>query len=264
MDRFLMCPPDYFGIEYEINPWMRLSNQSDPQRARAQWKELYDILTRELGATVELMEPVKGLPDLVFTANAGYVEEDLFISSFFKHRERRGETPYYDAWFRSRGYRIRKLGPDCFFEGMGDALPLGDTVFAGYHRRSEICSHQALSKVIGRRVLSLELADPAFYHLDTCFCPLAAGTALFFPPAFDAYAGTALRESIPDLLAVSESSARRFACNAVVMAETVVTNTGCDDLEEPLAHRGFGLRMVDLSEFMKSGGSAKCLTLRLS
>lgn len=264
MDRFLMCPPDYFGIEYEINPWMRLSDQSDPQQARAQWKELYDVLTGELGAKVELMEPRKGLPDLVFTANAGYAEADLFISSFFKYEERRGETPHFDAWFASQGYRIAKLGPNCFFEGMGDALPLGDTVFAGYRHRSEICSHQALSEAIGRRVLSLELADPAFYHLDTCFCPLADGMALYFPPAFDDYAGTALRESIPDLLAVSESSARRFASNAIVVNKTVVTNTGCDDLKEPLARRGFRLRMVDLAEFMKSGGSAKCLTLRLS
>ena len=123
MDRFLMCPPDYFGIEYEINPWMRLNNQSDPQQARGQWKDLYDVLTGELGAQVELMEPLKGLPDLVFTANAGYVEKDFFISSFFKYEERRGETPHFDAWFQSRGYHIGKLGPDCFFEGMGDARP---------------------------------------------------------------------------------------------------------------------------------------------
>lgn len=259
-----MCPPDYFGIEYEINPWMKLNNQSDPQQAREQWKELYAVLTGELGAKVELMEPQRGLPDLVFTANAGYVQTDLFISSFFKYEERRGETPHFDAWFRSQGYRIGKLGPNCFFEGMGDALPLGDTVFAGYRQRSEICSHQSLSAAIGRLVISLGLADPAFYHLDTCFCPLAAGMALYFPSAFDDNADTALGENIPDLLAVSEASARRFGCNAVVVAKTVVTNTGCDDLQEPLARRGFRLRMVDLSEFMKSGGSAKCLTLRLS
>lgn len=258
-----MCPPDYFGIEYEINPWMRLSNQSDPVRARDQWQELHRVLTRELGAVVELLEPVKGLPDLVFTANAGYVEGDLFISSAFKYRERQGETPFFDAWFHSHGYRVSKLGPNCIFEGMGDALPLGDTVFAGYRHRSEICSHEALGEIIGRRVLSLELVDPYFYHLDTCFCPLDSKAALYFPKAFDAYAKKALIEAIPDLLPVSEGSARKFACNAVVVAKTVVTNTGCDDLEPPLADRGYKLRMVELSEFVKSGGSAKCLTLRL-
>ena len=109
----------------------------------------------------------------------------------------------------------------------------------------------------------MELTDPLFYHLDTCFCPLDGNAALYFPGAFDVYANTALMETVPDLLAVSESSARRFACNAVVVAGTVVTNTGCDDLKQSLANRGYKLRMVELSEFMKSGGSAKCLTLRL-
>ncbi len=263
MSKFLMCPPDYFGIEYEINPWMRLSNQSDPTEARQQWQELYRVLTGELGAAVELMEPVKGLPDLVFTANAGYVQEDLFVSSSFKYNERRGETPFFDQWFQSHGYRLRKLGGGCIFEGMGDALPLGETILAGYRHRSEICSHEALSEITGRRVLSLELVDPRFYHLDTCFCPLDSNAALYFPRAFDSYARAAMALAAPDLVAVSESSALRFGCNAVVVGETVVTNTGCGDLGPPLAERGYKLRMVELSEFMKSGGSAKCLTLRL-
>lgn len=263
MERFLMCPPDYFGIEYEINRWMRVANPSDPDRARAQWQELHRVLTEELGASVELLEPAPGLPDLVFTANAGYVEDDLFVSSSFKHPQRQGETPHFEAWFQSRGYRIAKLGPGCVFEGAGDALPLGETVFAGYRHRSEICSHQALGETIGRRVLSLELIDPLFYHLDTCFCPLDEDSALYFPAAFDDYANRALAESVPVLLAVGQSSARRFACNAVVVDETVVTNTGCGDLRPLLTKRGYDLRMVELSEFMKSGGSAKCLTLRL-
>lgn len=263
MARFLMCPPDYFGIEYEINPWMRLSNQSDPVLAREQWKELYQALTRELGAHVEMMEPVKGLPDLVFTANAGYVEGGLFVSSSFKYKERQGETPHFETWFQAHGYRVQRLVPDCIFEGAGDALPLGETIFAGYRHRSEVCSHQALGEITGRRVISLELANPRFYHLDTCFCPLDSKSALYFPPAFDTYANTALAENVPDLLAVTGNSAQRFGCNAIVVSGTVVTNTGCDDLKEPLAERGYKLRMVELSEFMKSGGSAKCLTLRL-
>ena len=209
MNRFLMCPPDYFGIEYEINPWMRLNNQSDPVRAREQWQELHRVLTEELGAGVELLEPAPGLPDLVFTANAGYVQGDLFVSSSFKHPQRQGETPFFEAWFQSHGYRIAKLEPGCIFEGAGDALALGETVLAGYRHRSEICSHQALGEIIGRRVLSLELVDPLFYHLDTCFCPLDGEAALYFPGAFDDYANRALTESVPVLLAVDQSPARR-------------------------------------------------------
>ncbi|MBI4286349.1 MAG: hypothetical protein HY670_10715 [Chloroflexi bacterium] len=179
------------------------------------------------------------------------------------HIERQGETPYFDAWFQSHGYRIRKLGAGCIFEGMGDALPMGDTIIAGYRHRSEVCSHQALGEITGRRVLSLEMSDPLFYHLDTCFCPLDNESALFFPDAFDTYANEVLAKTVPHLLAVSTISAHRFACNAVVVDKTVITNTGCDDLKQPLAERGYELRMVELSDFMKSGGSAKCLTLRL-
>ncbi|MBI2831558.1 MAG: amidinotransferase [Chloroflexi bacterium] len=263
MSVFLMCPPDYFGIEYEINAWMRLSNQSDLVHARAQWQKLYRILTEELGAKVELMKPEKGLPDLVFTANAGYVEGDLFVSSAFKYKERQGETPFFDAWFQSHGYRVLNLGPDCVFEGMGDALPFRDTVFAAYRHRSEVCSHKTLGEILNRRVISLELVNPKFYHLDTCFCPLGNDSALFFPPAFDDYARRVLKESIPDLIAVSDSSAHRFACNAIVVDKTVVTNSGCNDFETALSERGYKLRMTELGEFMKSGGSARCLTLRL-
>ena len=179
-----MCPPDYFGIEYEINQWMRLSNPADPDRARAQWQELHRVLTEELGASVELLEPVPGLPDLVFTANAGYVQGDLFVSSSFKHPQRQGETPHFDAWFQSHGYRIAKLGPGCVFEGAGDALPLGETVFAGYRHRSEICSHQALGEIIGRRVLSLELVDPLILPSRYLFLSAGRGFRPLFPGGF--------------------------------------------------------------------------------
>ncbi|MBI2958039.1 MAG: amidinotransferase [Chloroflexi bacterium] len=263
MARFLMCPPDYFGIEYEINAWMRVSNQVDREAARAQWNALHRALVGELGASVELMDPVVGLPDLVFTANAGYVQDGTFVSSTFKFKERQGETPYFDAWFSSHRFRVLKLGPGCVFEGAGDALPIGDTIIAGYRHRSEICSHVELGRITGRRVISLELIDPLFYHLDTCFCPLDKCAALYYPRSFDAYANRALEEAVPDLVPVSDSTAHRFGCNAIVVDGTVVTNTGCEDLEKPLAARGYNLRMVDLSEFMKSGGSAKCLTIRL-
>jgi len=263
VSHFLMCPPDYFGIEYEINPWMRLSNRVNPAMAAAQWKELNSVLKDELGARIELMEPVKGLPDLVFTANAGFVEGQTFISSSFKFKERQGETPYFDTWFQSHGFQIARLGPQCIFEGAGDALRLGENIIAGYRHRSEICSHKALGGITGRRVISLELTDPFFYHLDTCFCPLDESTALYFPHAFDNYAVTALKEIVERLQPVSDVSARQFACNAVVIDGTVVTNAGCADLEEPLATLGYRMRPVELSEFIKSGGSARCLTLRL-
>lgn len=263
MPRFLMCSPEYFGIEYEINPWMRLSVQVDQKRATAQWRELYQVLTEELGATVELLTPVRGLPDLTFTANAGYVEGTLFISSAFKHPQRQGESPHFEAWFAAHGYEIRRMPPDCPFEGEGDALRLADSIVAGYRRRSEICSHSELAEVTGRRILSVELVDPWFYHLDTCFAPLPGDTVLYYPAAFDHYGQKVIVDHTAQAIAVSDPVAHKFACNAVVVGGTVITNAGSEELAGPLREQGLSLRCVDLSEIGKSGGSAKCLVLRL-
>ena len=263
MARFLMCPPDYFGIEYEINPWMRLSVQVDPVQARSQWWELHRVLTEELGASVELLQPVKGLPDLTFTANAGYVEGTTFVSSSFRYPERQQETPYFEAWFAARGYQILTMPLDCYFEGEGDALRLGSSIAAGYRHRSQICSHTELARITGHRVLSLELIDPYFYHLDTCFAPLSERTALYYPEAFDSYANKVITEFVADPLAVTDEAAHSFACNAVVIGKTVVTNVGSESMGPALNERGYSLCTVDLSEFTKSGGSVKCLVLRL-
>lgn len=263
MPRFLMCRPDYFGIEYEINPWMRLTIQVNRVLAEKQWHELYRVLTADLGAEVLLLPPVKGLPDLTFTANGGYVEDTLFISSAFKHQERQRETPRFEGWFREHGYSVHRLACECAFEGEGDALRLGDAIVAGYRQRSDIGAHMELARITGRQVLSVELVNPWFYHLDTCFAPLRDDVALYFPEAFDAYGRKVIQGHVEHAIAVSARSAERFACNALVVADTVVTNTGCDDLEEPLSRFGFHVQTVDLSEFIKSGGSAKCLVLRL-
>jgi N-dimethylarginine dimethylaminohydrolase len=260
--RILMCPPDYYGIEYEINPWMSRSRGSTPERAHGQWRKLYETLVG-LGVTVELMTPQKGLPDLVFTANAGLVFEKVFFSSSFRHEVRARETPYFDGWFGAHGFEVRHLPKGTYFEGAGDALFCGPTLFAGYRIRSDVGGHQYLGKVLGRQVLPLELVNPRFYHLDTCFCPLASGEAIYFPGAFDTYGQKVLETHVKRLLPVPEDEAHRFGCNAVVVAKTVVTNTGCERLAEGLREWGYEPIAVELDEFLKAGGSAKCLTLRL-
>jgi N-dimethylarginine dimethylaminohydrolase len=257
----LMCPPDYYGIEYEINPWMDVRRPADAERARAQWRSLYDLLTRELNVPVELLDPVKGLPDLVFTANAGLVAQRRFIASRFLHPERQREQPTYEAWFRARGYEICALPEDTCFEGEGDALWLGNTLFAGYRLRSDVQSHQIVASALGCEVLSLELVAPHFYHLDTCFCPLDDRRALYFPPAFDDYGRRVIARFVPEPMAVDEADARRFGCNAIVVGRDVVLQSGCSALEASLRAAGFTPRPVDLSEFHKAGGSAKCLAL---
>jgi len=257
-----MCLPDYYGIEYEINPWMSRSRGSTPQRAQQQWRGLHDMLV-SLGVRVELMTPQPGLPDLVFTANAGLVFNDRFFTARFRHEVRTRETPHFDAWFAAHGFQVEHLPEGTFFEGAGDALFCGPTLFAGYRIRSDVNGHQWLGSVLGKQVLPLELVDPHFYHLDTCFCPLSAGEAIYYPPAFDAYGQRVIQTHIPRLLAVSDSDAKRFGCNAVVVGKTVIVNAGCDRLLADLRAWDYQTRALELDEFLKAGGSAKCLTLRL-
>ena len=260
--RILMCPPEYYGIEYEINPWMKVERGSIRDRAHAQWRKLHETLVGH-GVAVELLEPRPGLPDLVFTANAGLVFGTRFFSSSFRHEVRARESPFFDAWFAARGFAVEHLPEGVFFEGAGDALFCGTTLFAGYRIRSDVRGHQHLGRELGRQVLPLELVNPHFYHLDTCFCPLAPGEALYYPGAFDSYGLRVLQAHVPHLLAVDEEEADRFACNAVVVGKTVVTNAGCDRLAARLREWGYTPVGVPLDEFLKSGGSAKCLTLRL-
>lgn len=258
----LMCPPDYYGIEYEINPWMSRGRQSDPQIAREQWADLRAELER-LNADIRLMEPVKGLPDLVFTANSGLVFRSTVFLPRFRHAARQGETPLDDAWFQANGFETVTLPDDMDFEGAGDALFCGDTLYSGYLIRSDVGSMQWIAEQMGCRVMPLQLVDESYYHLDTCFCPLSATEAMYFPAAFDDYGQRVLSSSIPTLIAVQPEEAARFACNAVVIGKDVVLNTGCPKLEAELQALGYRTHSTELGEFIKAGGSAKCLTLRL-
>jgi N-dimethylarginine dimethylaminohydrolase len=260
--RILLCSPDYFGIEYEINPWMSKHRGTTPERAGAQWRKLHETLLA-LGVQVELMTPQPGLPDLVFTANAGLVFHDRFISSRFRHEVRARETPHFDAWFASHGFAVATLPDGMFFEGAGDALFCGKSLFAGYRIRSDVHGHQHIAQLLRRQVLPLELVNPYFYHLDTCFCPLAPGEAIYYPEAFDAYGRRVLEAHVPRLLAACDADAQRFGCNAVVVGKNVIVNAGCDKLVADLRAWGYDPIPVELDEFIKSGGSAKCLTLRL-
>ncbi len=260
--RILMCPPDHYGIEYEINPWMNRSIGAIRALAYHQWRTLHDTLV-SLGVQVEILPPQPGLPDLVFTANAGLVYKDVFVSSRFRHEVRARESPYFDAWFAGHGFQVEHLPEGMYHEGAGDALFCGDILFAGYRIRSDALAHQWVGQRFGIRVLPLELVDPRFYHLDTCFCPLAVGEAIYYPAAFDAYGRKVLQSHIPKLIAIDDAEALRFGCNAVVVGKTVVHNSRCPQLAEQLAAAGYRSIEVELDEFLKAGGSAKCLTLRL-
>ncbi len=262
MPCILMCPPDFYGIEYEINPWMSRQRQSDREAAAAQWTALKAIL-EHAGAQIELLPPQQGLPDLVFTANAALIYRQLAVMARFRHPERQGEVSFDEAWLGEHHFEIRHVPEDLHFEGAGDALFCGDTLFAGYRIRSDARGHQQIGEMLGCRVIPVELVDPYYYHLDTCFCPLTPTQAIYFPPAFDDYGRAVLKAHISELIEVQPDEARRFACNAVVVGRAVTTNTGCPQLHAALGERGFTPQETLLDEFVKAGGSAKCLTLRL-
>ncbi|MGI9457429.1 MAG: dimethylarginine dimethylaminohydrolase family protein [Aeoliella sp.] len=262
MPHILMCPPDHFGIEYEINPWMNVEVKADHELAVAQWHALHELLV-EAGAEIDLISPVAGSPDLVFTANAGLVYERRVVVSRFRHPQRQGESPLFRQWFTENDFEILDFEQGHDFEGAGDALFCGDTLFAGYRMRSDANCHQQIGAMLEVRVIPVELVDTRYYHLDTCFCPLAEDEAIWYPPAFDDYGRKAIQATIPNLLVVDRLEAKRFACNAVVVGRKVFTNTGCPKLHEQLLSHGFEPAATPLDEFVKAGGSAKCLTLRL-
>ena len=265
--RLLMCPPDFYEVEYVINPWMEGNvHRSNQERAQQQWQGLYSLL-KEL-AIIDLLPPAPRVPDMVFTANAGLVLGQKCILSRFFHPERQKEEPYFKQWFEEQGFEVLELPEDLPFEGAGDALldREGHWLWAGYGFRSELDAHPYIAKWLDIEVLSLRLIDPRFYHLDTCFCPLSDGYLLYYPPAFDAYSNRLIELRVPQdkRIAVGESDALNFACNAVNIGQTIVLNKASDSLKHRLQQLGFTVQETPLSEFLKAGGAAKCLTLRLT
>jgi N-dimethylarginine dimethylaminohydrolase len=258
----LMCPPDAYDLKYEINAWMSLKNKPDRTLAARQWRELYRLLTGKIGARVELVRQAPNAPDMVFTANAGLVRGNRVLLSNFRHPERQVEVAPFRAWFEARGFEVVAPPEDCKFEGEGDALFVGDVLAAGYLKRSDICGHNWLSETLGVPVLSLELTDDRWYHLDTAFFALTPERIACYPGAFDYYGRTVLYNNF-EVIEVVEEEALNFGCNAIVLDTEVVMPARCPRLQDALESRGYRVYPIELSEFIKSGGAAKCLTLFL-
>jgi len=263
---FLMCPPRFFDVQYVINPWMEgnLHAASYPL-ALEQWKQLHDTLSEH--ADILQVEPQPALPDMVFTANAGLVggnADGTAVLSRFRCAERQGEEKHFRAWFEVEGFTIHEVPVATPFEGEGDALftPDGTRLWAGHGWRTSFQSHALLGALWpGVAVTSLRLIDPRFYHLDTCFAPLPNGDLLYYPAAFDEPSCAAIEAfySPEKRIAVEEPDALRFACNAVSIGNTISPR-----LRSRIESRGLKVKQVQLSEFLKAGGAAKCLCLRVS
>lgn len=266
-ETLLMCSPEGFAVNYEINPWMQHQiGHVSPELAAAQWHALFDKLS--MLVDVKLMPGDPAWPDLVFTANAGLplVQEKKFILSNFKHPQRQGEKAINRAWFEAAGWHCIALPDAAIFEGAGDALfDTEGRLWVADGPRSDHTTAAHLARHIATPIHLLKLLDPRFYHLDTCFCPLSDGYALFLPEAFDETSrGLLTRYLGRKLIALTPEEGLLFCANAVCAGRVIVMNQATPRLRTLLAELGFSVLETPLSEFMKAGGSAKCLTLRLS
>lgn len=255
----LMCFPDYYGVEYEINPWMNVSHQPDIELARAQWKMLEKEL-KKAGLSVVLTKQISGFPDMVFAANAGLVHKQSVIISNFKHKERRGEKKHFKAHLRSLGYNIVPVPNQYSFEGEGDALVCNDKLVCGYGIRSDKLGLQFVADFLQKPPIMLKLIAPYFYHLDTCFSYLKKDLVLCYLPAFDQVSQTEI-EKIGEVISVSRHDAENFVCNAVPVGNKLITGPMSAELKTNLEKHNIEPVEIYMSEFIKSGGAAKCLTL---
>ena len=258
---YLMCRPTYFAVEYAINPWMDPAAGVDRARAIQQWEDLRDVY-RSLGHRVSEIAPIEGLPDMVFAANGALVVDGRVYGARFASAERTPEGPAYLDWFRKAGY-TETLEPKHVNEGEGDFITLDDVVLAATGFRTEAAAHQEAERLLGRPVVTLQLVDPRFYHLDTALFALSGDQVAYYPGAFSAGSRRVLRSLYPDALLATEEDAAVLGLNAVCDGRNVVIAAEATELADRLRALGFTVHPVELDELRKAGGGAKCCTLEL-
>jgi N-dimethylarginine dimethylaminohydrolase len=259
--RYLMCPPEYYTVSYAINPWMRPDEPTDPALAFRQWSELRDIYLR-LGHDVRQIEPVRGLPDMVYAANGATVIGGRVLGARFRYPERAAEAAAYLDWFRSSGYEDLHEAEQ-INEGEGDFLFTDRKILAGYGFRSDLTAAAEAASVFGLPVTSLRLVNERFYHLDTALCVLDSSTAMYYPAAFDDAGLLALAAEFTELIEAKDEDADVLGLNAVSDGKHVVLPSAAAGLATSLRERGFEPIGVDMSELLKGGGGPKCCTLEL-
>jgi len=256
----LMCKPDFFTVVYRINPWMDPALPTDTSLAVAQWQTLYDTYVG-LGFDVHLIDPIDGLPDMVYAANGGFVIDGIAYGAKFTYPQRQPEGPAYMDWFGANGFDVRE--PVEINEGEGDFLLVGDVILAGTGFRSASNSHEEVSAIYGRTVITLKLVNPSFYHLDTAVAVLDDTNIAYLPSAFDEPSLAILRERFPDAIIVTEEDAAILGLNSYSDGYNVVIAARAKDFERQLRERGYNPIGVDLSELLLGGGGVKCCTLEL-
>lgn len=256
----LMCKPEFFTVVYRINPWMDPALPTDTSLAVRQWQSLYDTYVG-LGFDVHLIDPIDGLPDMVYAANGGFVIDNIAYGASFTYPERQPEGPAYMDWFRANDFDVSV--PENVNEGEGDFLLVGGVILAGTGFRSASNSHEELAGIYGREVVSLNLVNPSFYHLDTAIAVLDDENIAYLPSAFDEEGLAILRARFPDAVLVNEEDASVLGLNSFSDGYNVVIASRATDFERQLRERGYNPIGVDLSELLLGGGGVKCCTLEL-
>jgi N-dimethylarginine dimethylaminohydrolase len=263
----LMCRPEHFTVSYRINPWMNPDAPTDTTLAVKQWEVLYQTYL-DLGFDVKLVDPIEGLPDMVYAANGGFVLDNIAYGASFTYPERQPEGPAYMDWFGANGYQVRV--PENVNEGEGDFLLVGDVILAGMGFRTASESHEELAEIFGRPVITLNLVNPSFYHLDTAVAvldpspaPGVAANIAYLPSAFDEPSLAILRDRYPNAIIVTEEDAAILGLNSYSDGFNVVIAARAKDFERQLRERGYNPIGVDLSELLLGGGGVKCCTLEL-
>ncbi len=256
----LLCPPTHFDIEYEINPWMHVDNKVDKPAAMACYQELKNTYL-SLGARVSEIHQTPGLPDMVYMADTGHAVDGTFIRANFRYPERRQEAFVVAEYMqRERGLETVTLPEGIFFEGHGDLI-VGDTYFMGYGKRSMIEAVPHLQKYITHDIVPIELVDPYYYHLDTCFAVLKPGVALINPTSFTSKGLTEIRSRFDRVIEASKADHQVLGCNLVTVGDHLITATGITpDLQKEFTDLGFTLHLIDTLEYRKGGGSVKCMS----
>jgi N-dimethylarginine dimethylaminohydrolase len=259
---YLMCRPTYFEVSYAINPWMDPDVPVDRKLAMRQWEGLRDTY-RRLGHTVSFIEPVRGLPDMVFAANGALVVDGKVLGASFLNPQRVPEGPAYLRWMQEDDTFAEFAVTETVNEGEGDFLDLGDVILAGTGFRTDRAAHAEAQEFFGKPVISLTLVDPRFYHLDTAIAVLGDHDIAWYPPAFSPGSCAVLTRMFPDAIVATDRDAMTFGLNAVSDGRHVVLPEESEELIEALGARGYEPVPVAMSEFRKAGGGPKCCTLEL-
>lgn len=261
MKRILLCPPDFYDIEYEINPWMHTDNGVDHKKSQQEYKSVKETFIK-LGVEIHEIKQIKGLPDMVYTANSGQVVGNTFIVANFRYKERQGESKAFQDYFEKEfNFKTVALPDGVYFEGQGDLLNDGIRYFFGWGKRSSYEALKHLEKLLDKPVYAFETVNPYYYHLDTCFAPLTDKIVIINQRSFKADDLKKIHELFPTVIETSEADNDVLACNLVHIGRNIVVNGNItNNLKETLKSHGYTVHGVETAEYIKGGGSAKCIS----